>query len=240
MFKKILLILSIVGTQAFADKGEIIKNLTPFFGKINPVDIVQTPFDGVFEVIIHNPIGSVLISENGQYLIQGSVVDLTIRQEMASSDKVNQLKKTLINTVKEEDKIIFKAKNEKYIIHVFTDVDCPYCRQLHSGIDQMNALGITVKYLASPIASLHPVAQSTMEKIWCADDRVKAMDEYKTNQIMPHSKKCKNPVAEQLLMGERLGVNGTPAIFLADGTHLPGYLPPETLLQNIKASVEKQ
>ena len=106
-------------------------------------------------------------------------------------------------------------------------------------MSKMNDLGITVKYLASPLASLHPTAQGKMQKIWCADDRVQAMDDYKINNVTPDVEDCKNPVAEQLKLSQKIGVNGTPAIFLSDGTSLPGYMPADKLLAKIKSSIGK-
>ncbi len=234
MFKKILLLIVIISTQAFANKDNVIKNLSPFFGNIDKEDISETPFDGVYEVLLRSPIGSVLISKDGRYLIQGEVIDLDKRQRMPSSNKVNQLKQSLINTINDEDKIIFKAKNEKYAIHVFTDVDCPYCQKLHAEMPKINKFDITVKYLASPLAQLHPKAQSVMEKIWCADDRIKAIDEYKKYKTIPNSKPCDNPVASQLQIATKLGVNGTPAIFLPNGVHIPGYVTAEVLLKRLE------
>ncbi|BBB24476.1 thiol:disulfide interchange protein DsbC [Isorropodon fossajaponicum endosymbiont JTNG4] len=239
MLKLLFITTALLSSSAFADKDAIIDSLYPFFGTIDKQDITKTPLNGIFEIIVHDPIDSLLVSEDGRYLIQGDVVDLTTRQLMPMSGKVKLIKQTLINTINDIDKIIYPAKNEKNIIHVFTDVGCPFCKKLHSGMKQMNDLGITVKYLASPLASLHPTAQGKMEKIWCADDPAKAMDDYKKNNIMSNSKACNNPVADQLAMSKQLGVNGTPAIFLSDGTHLPGYVPPAILLQKIKATIGK-
>ena len=237
MFKKILFTIIFISTQLMADsavnKDSIIKNLTPFFGKINTNDISKTPFEGVYEVLLRSPIRSVLVSNNGRYLIQGDVIDLNIRQKMSSS-AANILKKALISNIDDKDKIIFKAKNEKYIVNAFTDVDCPFCRKLHAEIPAMNKLGITVKYLASPLAQLHPQAQSKMEKIWCAADKAEAMDKYKKYSIIPNSKKCKNPVAAQLKIAAQLGVTGTPAIFLTNGEHIPGYLAANRLLETLE------
>lgn len=234
MFKKILLSLAIVSTQLLASNDAIIKNLAPFFGKINAKDISKTNFNGVHEVLLRSPIRAILVSSDGRYIIQGDVIDLTTRTPMATSNQVKQLKKALIGEIKEQDKIIFTANHEKYAVHVFTDVDCPFCRKLHAEMQKMNKLGITVKYLASPLVSLHPSAQGKMEKIWCAKDRVKAMDAYKKNKTVPHSKVCKNPVAAQLAIAEQLGVNGTPAIFLPDGTHIPGYISAQALLKRLE------
>ncbi|SMN14232.1 Thiol:disulfide interchange protein DsbC [uncultured Candidatus Thioglobus sp.] len=235
MFKKILLTLALVSTQSIADKSTI-ENLNSIFGTI---DIEKTPFKGVYEAIAQNPIQSFFVSEDGKYLIQGDIIDLTTRQKMPNSNKVRQLKKALLDSVEDKDKIIYPAKNKKYVIHVFTDVDCPYCKKLHRQMPKINEFGITVKYLATPLASLHPEAQGKMEKIWCAKDRKKAMHDYKTKSIVPNSDDCKNPVAQQLLLSQQLGVNGTPAIFLSDGTHLPGYLPADRLLQAIKRTLGK-
>ena len=237
MLKLLFISISLIANSAFATKDDVINNLSRFFGEIDKEDIVETPFVGVYEVIIYNPIDSLLVSENGQYLIQGDVVDLTTRELMPVSNQVKLIKKTLIDTIDDSDKIIFKAKNEKYVVNVFTDVDCPFCRKLHLGMDNMNELGITVKYLAAPLASLHPKAQGKMQKIWCAKDRVAAMDEYKLTGEIPDSDSCDNPVAKQLLISKQLGVNGTPAIFLSDGTHLPGYLKPRALLKKIKTTI---
>ncbi|MDC9715272.1 MAG: DsbC family protein [Gammaproteobacteria bacterium] len=236
MFKKILLSLIIISTHSIAEESSAIKNLNSIFGTTN---IEKTPFKGVYEVIMQDPIQSFFVSADGQYLIQGDIIDLTTRQKMSNSGKVQQLKKSLLDSVKDKDKIIYPAKDEKYVVHVFTDVDCPFCKKLHAQMPKMNTLGITVKYLAAPLASLHPKAQGKMEKIWCAKDRKKAMHNYKAKNIMPNSDDCENPVTQQLLLSQQLGVNGTPAIFLSDGTHFPGYMPANRLLQAIKRTLGK-
>ena len=155
------------------------------------------------------------------------------------SSKVKNLKLELISTIKDSDKIIYKAQDEKYQVHVFTDVDCPFCKRLHNNMAQMNALGITVKYLASPLASLHPKAQGKMQKIWCAEDKNQAMNDYNDSGTIADSASCDDPVADQLAISKQLGVTGTPAIFLSDGTHLPGFLPADKLLSKILVTLGK-
>lgn len=236
MFKKILFALIIISAQAIADKNDIVKNLSLMLDTTN---IEKTNFKGVYEVVTENPIRSFFVSEDGRYLIQGNIIDLFTQQKMPISGKTKQLKKAILDSINDQNKIIFKSKNEQYVVHVFTDVDCPFCRKLHAEMPKINELGITVKYLASPLASLHPTAQAIMEKIWCTKDRVAAMNAYKKYRTIPDSKPCKNPVATQLKIATQLDVNGTPAIFLSDGTHLPGYLPADKLLQVVKRTLGK-
>ena len=239
MIKSLLLVIALLSSSAFATKDEVIQNLSRYFNEIDKKDITDSPFKGVYEVITYNPIDSMLISEDGQYLIQGDVINIKTRSLIQKSSKVKNLKLALINTIKDNDKIIYKAQNEKYQVHVFTDVDCPYCRRLHNSIGQMNNLGISVKYLASPLASLHPKAQAKMQKIWCADDRNQAMDDYNDSGTIADASNCDNPVADQLAISKQLGVTGTPAIFLSDGTHLPGFLPADKLLSKILVTFGK-
>ncbi|MDB3893094.1 DsbC family protein [Candidatus Thioglobus sp.] len=239
MIKSLFLVIALLSSSAFATKDEVIQNLSRFFDGIDKNDITDSPFKGVYEVITYNPIDSMLISEDGQYLIQGDVVNIKTRSLIQKSSKVKNLKLALINTIKDSDKIIYKAQNEKYQVHVFTDVDCPYCRKLHNNIGKMNDLGISVKYLASPLASLHPKAQAKMQKIWCADDRNQAMDDYNDSGTIVDVSNCDNPVADQLEISKQLGVTGTPAIFLSDGTHLPGFVPADKLLRKILVTLGK-
>lgn len=247
--KKLVLLLLLINIShiSFADIKDIQKSLEPHFGEIKASNIFKTDFKGLSEVIVENPMGLIYISDDGKYLIQGDIINIAKRQRISSSKEATALKTTLLAkeqkekiellaSIKDEDKIIFKAKNEKHFINVFTDVDCPFCAKLHAEMEKMNNLGITVKYLASPLESLHPTAQTQMEKIWCAKDRVAAMDNYIKHRIVPNSPKCDNPVAKQLQVAQKLGVSGTPAIFLENGEQIAGYLPASSLIKRIEAS----
>ena len=236
--KKFLAITIILLTNyALADVSVVVNKLKPFFPEIKAVNISPSQLDGYYEVILTDPFIDVMyISTDGKYVIQGAVTDLELMTNI-STNRINSIKLNILESISDSDKIVFKAKEEKYVINVFTDVDCPYCAKLHANMRQMNDLGITVKYLASPLEQLHPNAQSAMEKIWCAEDRELAMHNYKSKRYLPDSPDCINPVSEQLAISKQLGVNGTPSIFFENGTNLPGYLPPNDILNRILQTV---
>lgn len=238
MFKLLFVIPILSSNIAFSNKTDIVNGLKRFFGEVKHKNIIETPFNGVYEVILQNPIDSLLVSSDGKYLIKGDILNLKTLAPLRPSTRINALKQSLINAVADQDKIIYLANNEKYIVHVFTDVDCPFCKKFHTQIPKMNALGITIKYLASPLVSLRrPTTQGKMGKIWCAKDKVKAMNDYKTENIITVANNCDELVVQQLLLSQKLGVRGTPAIFLSNGTHLPGYLPATKLLKIIKETL---
>ena len=222
---------------ALADVSVVVNKLKPFFPEIKAENISPSQLDGYYDVILTDPFIDVMyISTDGKYVIQGAVTDLELMTNI-STNRINSIKLNILESISDSDKIVFKAKEEKYVINVFTDVDCPYCAKLHANMRQMNDLGITVKYLASPLEQLHPNAQSAMEKIWCAEDRELAMHNYKSKRYLPDSTDCINPVSKQLAISKQLGVNGTPSIFFENGTNLPGYLPPNDILNRILQTV---
>lgn len=237
MKKLILFSLIIITNSVIANVDTVFNQLKPFFPTITTENIKNSELDGFYEVVLTNPEIDVLyISLDGRYVIQGAITDIELMTNL-STKRINAERINILNSIDENNKIVFKAENEQHIVHVFTDVDCPYCAKLHSNMKGMNALGITVKYLAAPIEQLHPNAQSAMEKIWCAEDTAIAMHNYKTNRYLPNSSDCINPVEEQLAISKQLGVNGTPSIFLENGSNVPGYQEPNELLNSILQAI---
>ena len=155
-----------------------------------------------------------------------------------STNRINSIKLDILESISDNDKIIFKAQEEKYVINVFTDVDCPYCAKLHANMSQMNDLGITVKYLASPLRA----APSKLPKALWKKFGVLKIGQLLCIIISPKdtfliAQIVINPVAEQLAISKQLGVNGTPSIFFENGTNLPGYLPPNDILNRILQTI---
>lgn len=193
--------------------------------------IKQSPLPGLYEVITEQ--GIFYVDAEANYLVQGSiyqildqgVVDLT---EQAMAD----LRKQAI-TPFADDMIEYPAKDARYTITVFTDINCGYCRKLHNEIQQYNDLGITVRYLAFPRGGLRSATYRDMVSIWCADEPAAAMTNAKKGEKIA-SASCKNTVAQQYQLGQRLGVTGTPAIVFANGQLQPGYVPAPQLLNILK------
>ncbi|CEG18305.1 DsbC family protein [Xanthomonas citri] len=204
-----------------------LKALDPDF---KPDYIGVAPFPGFREVVVG---GQVLyVSDDGRYLIQAQPFDIQNKQFAASPGLLAYRRKQL-DTVPKADRIVFAPANPKYTVTVFTDVECGYCRKLHSEIGELNKQGIAVEYLAFPRMGLGSQDHKEMIAVWCAADRKQALTAAKSGQPVA-SKDCKNPVSMEYNLGQRLGVNGTPAIFAPDGTQLGGYLPPAQLREALE------
>jgi len=193
--------------------------------------IISTEMPNLYWVTF-NEVPAVFISGDGQYLLQGELVKLGDNDVTNLSDSLNaQEAKRLITAVPEKDLIIFSPKSKpKAVIYAFTDVDCGYCRKLHNEIEQINAKGIEVRYLAWPRS---PSDVAVNEAVWCSEDRKSAITTAK-HGLPVQAPACKSPVLEQRRIGIQIGVNGTPAIYNAEGKYLGGYIPADDLAKALK------
>lgn len=190
-----------------------------------PDYVGAAPFPGFREVVVS---GQVLyVSDDGRYVMQSQPYDIQAKA-LVNSEGLLAYRRGLLDKANHGDRIVFAAPNARHTISVFTDIECGYCRKLHQDIAELNRNGITVEYLAFPRMGLGSKDYTDMISVWCASDRKKALTDAKQGKAVA-VKNCTNPVAMQYALGQQLGVNGTPAIFAADGTQLGGYLPPAQL-----------
>ena len=137
-----------------------------------------------------------------------------------------------MNAISDEDTIAFGEGEGRFVetINVFTDVDCGYCRKLHSEIAEINALGIRVRYLAYPRGGIGSEGYEKLVTAWCAKDPQATLTNLKSGRTMKMSN-CESPVKDQYFLGQQIGISGTPAIITSDGRLFPGLPPCRRTLQ---------
>ncbi len=200
------------------------------FPDIDVTSVKKSQISGLYEVLLGPDL--IYASSDGRYIFQGDLIDLKQKRNL-SEEKRSDIREALLGNISADDYIEFAPEQRKHTVYVFTDIDCPYCRRLHRDMPELNKRGIAVRYLAFPRAGIGSETYRQMEAVWCSANRKKAMNEAK--QGMRVSKKtCDNPVARQFTLGQDIGVRGTPAIYTEHGQSLPGYRPPEKLLEAIE------
>jgi len=220
--------LSVADTGA---REAITKSLSGIFPGITPDKIAPSPMEGVSEVLIGPRL--LYVSNDGKFLLQGSLIDLKTRADI-SEERRNDIRLDALNDLGDEKMIIFPAKDQKHVITVFTDIDCGYCRKLHDEMDKYNAEGISVRYLMFPRAGIDSPSYQKAVTVWCSKDQQDAMTRAKSGENLPNAS-CDNPVQEEYELGQLIGVRGTPAIVMEDGSMLPGYVPAARLAKVLEA-----
>nr|WP_232367628.1 bifunctional protein-disulfide isomerase/oxidoreductase DsbC [Alteromonas pelagimontana] len=194
--------------------------------------VADSPVKGLLQV--NTSQGLFYISENGQYLLQARVFNIDEGMRNETETALSEMRRQGVEEFA-SSAIEFKAKDEKHVLTVFTDITCGYCRKLHSEVGQLNKNGITVRYLAFPRSGLNSQNYLDMVSVWCAADPKKALTEAKNGEDVKIAN-CKNKVAQQYQFGQQVGVNGTPNIILEDGTMIPGYQPAKVLIDALEQS----
>ena len=212
--------------------AEVMAALDRIVPNIPPDKIQESALPGLYEVSYGPSV--VYVSADGRYLIQGDMVELESGRNF-SRDRRWEHRRETMRRVGERDVVTFGPENARYTVDVFTDIDCPYCVRLHSQMADYNRLGIRIRYLAFPRAGPRSSSADKWVSVWCAEDKQTAMTMAKSGQHVPQQR-CENPVAEQFSLGRAVGVRGTPSLIFESGRMIPGYVPPDELLEMLEES----
>jgi len=194
-------------------------------------DVRMSPVSGMYEVTKDADIS--YLSADGRYAILGDLIDLDTDANI-SENRRRGIRARMLETVPESEMLVFSPKDPKYTITVFTDIDCGYCRRLHSQIAEYNRLGIRVRYLFFPRSGPDTESWHKAEAVWCSSNRNEALTRAKNGENLKAPNCPAEIVKRDYELGTKLNVTGTPAIFLASGEMLPGYAPPGELVNYLK------
>jgi len=176
-------------------------------------------------------------TQNGDFFIEGNLIDIKTNKDLTEArlgeTRIAQLEKLGLDKM-----IVFKPKVTKHVLYVFTDIDCGYCRKLHSEIEQYLSAGIEVRYLFFPRAGVDSDSYNKAVAVWCAKDRNAALTKAKKGESLD-MKQCENPVKEHMKLGEEFGASGTPMLVTGKGTVIPGYVDAIRLSQGLEKEAKK-
>jgi len=195
-------------------------------------DLRPSPVPGIYEFMQGADVS--YLTSDGKYFFDGNLYDMNSRENL-TEDRRAGARLALINAVPESQMLIFSPKNPLYTITVFTDVDCQYCRKLHSEMAELNKLGVRVRYMFYPRTGPNTESWKKAEVVWCSPNRNEALTRAKLGAQLDLTKTCDpTPVAREYALGQSIGVRGTPAIITEKGDYIAGYMPPRELVQQLK------
>ncbi len=215
-----------LGCSAQADQttDKLKSTLQGRLGDVTIKSVVKSPIAGLYEVNLGTQI--VYSDATGDYLVLGDIVDAKTRQNLtearlSEANRIDFASLPLANAVK-----VVKGDGSRKIA-VFSDPNCPYCRQLESTLKSVD--NITIYTFLYPVLSPDSTVKS--KSIWCSTDRAKAWEAWMQDHRAPTAAGSCDTAAidKNLALGRAMNVNGTPTVFLADGRRLPGAVPADEL-----------
>lgn len=222
-----------------ADNPEavITAQITENLPQLKISSITESVVPGMYRVALEGG-EAIHTTADGKHIFNGDLLAIkkggvdNLTEAWRGEQRVEALKK-----LDDKDMVVFPAKGEeKGVIYAFTDTSCGYCQKMHQEMDELNTLGLTIKYVAWPRYGLQSDAGQLMTDIWCSKDRQTAMTLAKSRQPVPKPEgECsqKTVILDQIALGQTLGIRGTPALFLADGRRVGGYRPAKDLAAEV-------
>lgn len=199
---------------------------------VKPEDVVPSPIPGLYEIRSGTDVG--YVSADGRFYVDGDIFDMQTKGNLTESRR-QEGRLQLLSKVSDADAIIFSPQGPvRHTLTVFTDVDCPYCRRMHSEMAELNRLGIRVRYLMFPRSGPDTDSWHKAEAVWCSADRRDALTRAKKGEVVK-APACKAPIAEQYALGREMGIRGTPAIITETGEYVDHYVPAAQLSEYLSA-----
>lgn len=223
----LLMLVSEAAISAESAIDTLRKNLAEHVPGATISRIKETPISGVYEVIVGADI--YYMEQSARYIINGDLIDLATKTNFTEEAKTFN-RKAKVAEFGEANMVVYAPETVDHTITVVTDIDCPYCRRLHGEMDEYMEGKVKVRYIFMPLKGQADF--DTTVSVWCSKDKNLALDIAKSGGKLEKAS-CDNPIDRHLKVSRELGVRGTPAIILEDGTMLPGYVPAKKLVNEL-------
>lgn len=233
MYKRLtvlaVFVLSLLSAFAHADEASIKKALEQRFPGAKVQSVVKTPYSQLYEVFME---GQLFYTDaKVRYLVIGKIIDAETRVNLTERRSEELMRVSFASLPLENAFKVVKGDGSRKIA-VFSDPDCPFCKQYEEELARLD--NVTIYTFIFPIEGLHAGATEKSKAIWCAPDRVEAWNQWMRKGVLPkNAGNCENPIAKNVQLGGRLGINGTPTTIFSDGKRIPGRIPTPQIEQRM-------
>jgi thiol:disulfide interchange protein DsbC len=203
---------------------------------VKVIDVRPSPVDGVFEVFTGDSI--VYTDRTANHLFSGSLVDTRTKQDL-TGPRLDERNAVAFDSLPLDRAIRTVKGNGARKMAVFSDPDCPFCRQLEN--DLAGVTDITIYTFLYPIASLHPKAPEHARAIWCSADRSAAWSQWMLHQKEPKAQSCQTDALDEISgLAKKLHIGGTPTLYLSDGRRVTGGVPSQRLHELLSSLADQK
>ena len=202
--------------MASANEASIKKDFEARFPGVKVDRVSKAGYLGLYEVVMGQEV--VYTDEKATYLINGEIIETKTRRNL-TQERIEKLSAVKFDSLPFDLAIKQVRGNGKRQIAMFSDPNCPYCKQMDQAVAKMD--DITVYTFLLPI-----LARDSPEKaklIWCSADRAKAYNDWMlSGKKLTGSGECDAPLARMLDLGRELGIKSVPVTVVASGQRVVG------------------
>ena len=225
-----LLLASTCSLSQDANLKKILSERLPSLPKIE--EISKTPMPGVFEIRVQG--NEIFYTDaKGDFLIQGTLID-TKQKRNLTEERTDKLSAVPFDSLPLKFAFTQVRGNGKRKLVVFSDPNCGYCKRFERDLQKID--NVTLYHLMYPVLGEDSRVKS--RNIACAKDKAKTWNDWMLQGVTPPTVACDNHnIDASVEFGKKNRINGTPTMFVADGTRVPGAIDAaqiEALLNAVK------
>ncbi|HEY7986124.1 MAG TPA: DsbC family protein [Methylophilaceae bacterium] len=231
------LMLLILTSAVLADEATVRKAFQQAYPKVKVESVTKTQYGGLYEVYAGGQL--IYTDENFSFFIaDGRLIDVKNKRDV-TTERTEELSRIDFSALPLEQAIKVVKGNGSRKIAVFSDPDCPFCKQLEQeGLAPIT--DVTIYTFLFPIERLHPNAPDKAKAIWCAPDRSRAWTNWMQKNILSQGNtSCSTPLDSVAVLAQKLGVNSTPTLFFTDGARIRGAYPTEDIEKALNLASKK-
>ena len=220
MLRSALCVSALFGASlVHANEDAVKKGMNEFIGAEAVEAVNKTSYAGLYEVVLKS--GELLYTDaKVGFIFDGRIIDTAKRSDV-TQERRNQLSAIDFSSLPLKNAIKQVRGDGKRVIATFEDPNCGYCKRLGADLAMMD--NVTIYTFLYPV--LGQDSDTKSRNIWCAKDQAKAWNDWILDNRAPPSAKCDSKaVDENIALGRKLRVEGTPTLFFADGRRVGGYL----------------
>lgn len=216
MLKKlgILALFSLTASLSFANVDSVRENIKKQYPNLKISNIQKTEMQGLYSANLDQQI--IYVGEDGQHMFVGSMIRLKDQKNL-TKDLVLGQNSVDWNQLPLKDAIKTVKGSGQHVLAVFSDPNCPYCKQLEPELDKLK--DVTIYTFIYP---LKPQSIVVSRQVWCAPNQSYSWKKLIQQGVRPTVASCANPIDRNLELGRKLGFNGTPTLIFANGFKLVG------------------
>ncbi len=211
------LLATVLTLAAQAQEAAIRKNLGERLPQLPKIDeISKTPLPGLYEIRVDNEI--YYTDAKGDYLIQGSLIDVRQKRNL-TEERIEKLLAIDFKTLPFKDAFTVVRGNGARQLAIFSDPNCGYCKRIERDLAKLD--NVTIHVFLYPV--LGPGSTEKSKLVWCSKERSQAWLDLMLKEQVPSAASCDtSAVNRNLAFGQKHKVQGTPTLFFADGSRVPG------------------
>lgn len=213
-----------------ADEAGVKKGIEAYIGSPAVESVAKTPYGGLYEVVLKSS-EIIYTDDKVSFILDGSVIDAKTRRNVTQI-RQNQLSAIDFNTLPLEQALKVVRGNGSRLVATFEDPNCGYCKKLVK--DLAGVKDVTIYTFLYPVLS--PDSTEKSKNIWCAKDRGKAWVDWMAEGKLPPAAEANcdtSAIDKNIALGRKMRLQGTPTLFLTDGTRIGGYVPAAELEKSL-------